>query len=214
MPGQREANLEKRVERDAEKLRKLRLAEEAARGAANARAAGREKGLGRGPGEGDPIPPGPAERATSRTSPVKAETVTSPGGFVHVDISADDPARAARFFQTVFGWQVQELPGPTPYRLLLPTSAPGSPGIGAGIGKRELPWQSVTPTIEVPSAGEYARRIVEAGGVIVSPASAMPGVGTLVVFKDTEGNIFGILEPAATPFAPPPPATPRRRPRR
>jgi len=35
--------------------------------------------------------------------------------FVHVDIAADDPARAVEFYCSVFGWSAQELPGPEPY---------------------------------------------------------------------------------------------------
>lgn len=194
-------DLEEQVRRGSERLRKLRLAEEARRGEANAIATGRQEGLGRSPGEGDPIPSAPTGHAVATS---RADTMPSvAGGFVHVDISADDPVRAARFFESAFGWKVQELPGRTPYRLLLPAGQPGRPAIGAGIGKRELPWQSVAPTIEVPSVEEYSQRIVAAGGAIVAPAAAMPGVGTLVVFKDTEGNVFGILEPAERPFAVP-----------
>jgi hypothetical protein len=144
-------------------------------------------------------PTGPGDRLRERKAP-------SAHGFVHIDISADDPARAARFFKTVFGWQVQELPGPTPYWLLMPASGPGSPTVGGGIAKREAPWQSVMPTIEVSSAKQYAARIIKAGGVIVAPAVDMPGVGTMVVFKDPEGHVFGILEPAATAFTLPPAA--------
>jgi predicted enzyme related to lactoylglutathione lyase len=36
-------------------------------------------------------------------------------GFVHVDIAADDPERAAGFYSRVFGWTITKLAGPTPY---------------------------------------------------------------------------------------------------
>lgn len=207
----RRANLERLVERGAARLRRRRLAEEAARGAENARAAGREKGLGRSPGEGDPIAAAAAPAlpaVTARKRKVAPPSLPPAGGFVHVDIPADDPARAARFFAEVFGWGTQELPGATPYWLLLP----GTPGVGAGIGKRELASQTVTPTIGVASVSECAARIAAAGGAIVTPATALPGVGLLMVFSDTEGNLFSALEPApGEPFAPPPAKPPRRR---
>ena len=69
--------------------------------------------------------------------------------------------------------------------------------IGAGIGKRSESWQTVAPTIDVPSADDYAKKIEAAGGTIIVPRMDMPGVGALVTFKDTEGNILSILEPAA-----------------
>ena len=123
--------------------------------------------------------------------------------FIHVDISADDPQRAADFFLRVFGWTVQKLEGPSPYWLIT-TDAPGAGAlaVSAGVAQRQAPWQSVTPTIDVSSADEYTERIVAAGGTIVEPKTLIPDIGYLVSFKDTEGNVFAILEPVASnPFA-------------
>ncbi len=122
--------------------------------------------------------------------------------FVHIDISADDPQRAADFFASVFGWGVQKLEGPVPYWLIRATSSPDdATAIGAGIAKREEAWQSVAPTIEVPSVDAYASKIEAAGGTIVQSKTLIAGVGYLVTFKDTEGNVFAILEPVAeNPF--------------
>ncbi len=114
--------------------------------------------------------------------------------FVHVDISANDPRRAAEFYRSVFGWGAQQLPGPEPYWLL--STDPSDPAaIGAGVGKRSEPWQSVAPTIEVASADDAAAKVVAAGGSILTPKTMMPGVGQLVAFKDTEGNVMLLLEP-------------------
>jgi predicted enzyme related to lactoylglutathione lyase len=118
---------------------------------------------------------------------------------VHIDISADDPQRAVDFFSKVFGWSAQKLEGPVPYWLLSPSPSSGDElAIGAGVARREEAWQSVTPTIDVPSADEYADKITAAGGEIVRPKTLIPGIGHLVTFKDTEGNVFGILQPAAS----------------
>lgn len=87
-------------------------------------------------------------------------------GFVHVDITADDPERAVSFYNRVFGWSVKKLDGHTPYWLVGP---PDGNGTGAGISERERPWQSVTPTIDVPSADAAAAAIVREGGAIVIP---------------------------------------------
>lgn len=59
--------------------------------------------------------------------------------FVHVDISADRPERAAAFFRLAFGWTVTRLDGPVPYWLV--TVDPSDPNaMGAGIGQRTEPW--------------------------------------------------------------------------
>ncbi|MBI4923709.1 MAG: VOC family protein [Devosia nanyangense] len=115
--------------------------------------------------------------------------------FVHMDIAADDPERAARFYNRVFGWSVTKLEGPVPYWLVTPPADAAGPG--AGIAKRELAWQGITPTIEVPSADDYTAKIVAEGGTIVTPKTPIPGVGNLVTFKDPEGNVLAILEAAA-----------------
>lgn len=92
--------------------------------------------------------------------------------FIHIDIAADDPQRAAGFYEKVFGWKVRKLEGPMPYWLLeTAPSEGGEPGVGAGVAQREEAWQSATPTIDVASADETAARIEEEGGTIVRPRS-------------------------------------------
>ena len=82
------------------------------------------------------------------------------------------------------------------------TASDDPSAVGAGIAKREQDWQRATPTIDVPSADEYAARIEAAGGTITQPKTFMPGVGSLVGFRDTEGNDFAILEPSGdNPFS-------------
>jgi predicted enzyme related to lactoylglutathione lyase len=120
-------------------------------------------------------------------------------GLVHLDIAADDPERAASFYRNVFGWTVTRLEGPAPYWLLTP---PSGSGPGAGIARRENDWQTVTPTFDVPSADDFAATVVREGGTIVAPKTDIPGIGRLVTFRDTEGNILAALEADRTnPFA-------------
>lgn len=121
--------------------------------------------------------------------------------FVHIDISADQPERAAAFYRQAFGWVVTRLEGPMPYWLLTVDEADPQ-AIGAGIGQRSEPWQSVVPSIEVASADAAADAIVRAGGSIVIPKTAIEGIGQLVTFKDTEGNVMAVLEPAPSAGGP------------
>lgn len=126
--------------------------------------------------------------------------------FVHIDIAADDPERATRFYQRVFGWNIQKLEGPTPY-WLISTGSGTTQAVGAGVARREQPWQSVTPTIDVDSVDQYEARIKAEGGTVIVPKNLIPGVGYLLSFKDTEGNVFAILEPTPdNQFANPPAA--------
>ncbi|UCD17537.1 MAG: VOC family protein [Candidatus Zixiibacteriota bacterium] len=113
---------------------------------------------------------------------------------VHFEIHADDPERAAKFYTDVFDWNISKWDGPEQY-WLCNTGNSKEPGINGGIMKRRDPAGSVYNTIDVPSVDEYVDKISENGGEIVVPKMAVPGVGWLAYFKDTEGNIFGIMQP-------------------
>ncbi len=115
-------------------------------------------------------------------------------GFVHMDIAADDPERAARFYNKVFGFTISKLPGAEPYWLVTPSEGPG-----AGIGKRALDWQRLTATIDVPDVDAIAKAVVAEGGKILIPSTPIPGVGDLLTFADPEGNVLAALE--AVPHA-------------
>jgi predicted enzyme related to lactoylglutathione lyase len=111
---------------------------------------------------------------------------------VHFELPADDPERAVKFYETVFGWKIQKWEGPVDYWLVVTGEAP-EPGIDGGIGRRD-PGMEARNTIGVSSVDEYVDKIQAAGGEIVAPKMAIPGVGWLAYLKDTEGNEFGIME--------------------
>lgn len=69
----------------------------------------------------------------------------------------------------------------------------GEPGIDGAIMGREDDWTTIN-TISVSSLDEYKQRVEKAGGKVVSPKQTVPGVGYHCYCRDTEGNVFGILE--------------------
>lgn len=111
----------------------------------------------------------------------------------HFEIPADDPERARKFYQDVFGWKIEKWEGPTDYWLIT-TGPEGEPGIDGGLMKRENPQQGTVNTIDVPSADEFVDKIVKAGGNVVVPKMTVPRVGYMAYCQDTEGNTFGIME--------------------
>jgi predicted enzyme related to lactoylglutathione lyase len=112
---------------------------------------------------------------------------------VHFEISADEPERAAKFYTTVFGWIVTHWAGPQDYWLVKTGEAP-EPGIDGGIFKRKGPVGHVN-SIDVPSVDEYAAKVEAAGGKVVVPKVAIPGVGWLAYCQDTEASVFGLYQP-------------------
>jgi hypothetical protein len=111
---------------------------------------------------------------------------------VHFDISAEDPERAAAFYSSAFGWTFTKWDGPMEYWLV--STGEGEAGIDGGLSFRQHEAPEVPFTLDVPSVDDYVAKVSEAGGTIVQPRSAIPGVGWMAVFCDPEGNVFGMME--------------------
>ena len=118
---------------------------------------------------------------------------------VHFEIHAGNPERAIKFYKSVFGWTFQKWEGPMPYWLV--TTGPDTePGINGGLLPRqgEIDGQAVIAyvcTIGVESIDASVSAAESNGGTVVVPKMAVPGVGWLVYCNDTEGNIFGMMQP-------------------
>ena len=122
---------------------------------------------------------------------------------VHFEIHVDDPEKAIKFYTFVFGWKIKKWQGTQDY-WTIDTSENGEQGINGGMRKRENPLSpGSTPhsgficTVQVSSLQEYMSRVVPNGGQIVVPRIGIRGVGWFGYCRDTEGNLFGILEPDA-----------------
>jgi predicted enzyme related to lactoylglutathione lyase len=113
---------------------------------------------------------------------------------IHFEIPTDNPDRAAEFYRTVFGWQIQKWQGPQDY-WLVSTGKDSEPGINGGLMRRQHPGAGTCNTIGVTSLDEAIANITKHGGKIVVPKMAIPGVGYLAYSSDTEGNVFGVMQP-------------------
>lgn len=122
---------------------------------------------------------------------------------VHFEIHAEQPERAIAFYSAVFGWQFSQWAG-QPYWLI--KTGEGEPGIDGGMVPRQGPapaeGQAVNAWVCTVGSDNFdatAAAIAAAGGTVALPRMAIPTVGWLGYFKDTEGNIFGVMQsdPAA-----------------
>ena len=117
---------------------------------------------------------------------------------VHFEIHASEPERAVNFYKAVFDWQFQKWEGPMDYWLI--TTGPNEqPGINGGLVRRqgEIDGQAVIAyvcTVDVADVDASTNTATSNGAQVVLPKMAIPGVGWLVYCKDTEGNIFGMMQ--------------------
>ncbi|HZT75238.1 MAG TPA: VOC family protein [Vicinamibacterales bacterium] len=113
----------------------------------------------------------------------------------HFAINADDVERAKTFYERVFGWTFSAWGPPRFYQI---ETGPAAQPVRAALQGRRT-FEGHAPigyecTISVPSIDDTAKRVVDAGGAVVLPKSVIVGVGALMFFKDTEGNVFGAIQ--------------------
>lgn len=120
---------------------------------------------------------------------------------VHFEIHAEDPERAIKFYQTVFGWDIKKWDMPGVDYWVIMTSPQGTPSaINGGLvrrhGKNPSPGSQVVGyvcTMNVKNVDETEKSVLANGGVVALPKMPIPGMGWLVYFIDTEGNVFGAM---------------------
>jgi uncharacterized protein len=118
----------------------------------------------------------------------------------HFEIHADDPARAITFYENVFGWQFSKWNGPQDY-WMVKTGEPDQPGIDGGLMRRmggaPTDGQAVNSyvcTIMSSALDDDTNQAITNGGSVALPKMAVPGIGWLAYIKDTEGNLFGVMQ--------------------
>jgi predicted enzyme related to lactoylglutathione lyase len=119
---------------------------------------------------------------------------------VHFEIQAEDTGRAMTFYRALMDWEFKQW-GQEPY-WLIKTGEKDAPGIDGGLLPRRGPGpvdlQAVNAfvcTVGVTDIDAMTKRIPELGGTIVVPKMPIPTMGWLIYAKDTEGNIFGMMQP-------------------
>src|SRR5690348_13705242 len=117
----------------------------------------------------------------------------------HFAIPADEPERAIRFYERVFGWRFERgWDYDTPQRRETywhVKTGDGSGGIDGGLTRREYPGQPISVGIEVPGVEECTHMVENSGGKVVVGKVALPGVCWFAVCQDSEGNTFAIFQP-------------------
>jgi predicted enzyme related to lactoylglutathione lyase len=123
----------------------------------------------------------------------------------HFEIHAENPERAIAFYRNLFHWEFTSWGGPMEYWIVR-TGPAGEPGIDGGLIRRKGPGPAdgcpviaYVCTVRVTDLDASLRAVERHGGSIALAKMAVPGVGWLAYGKDTESNIFGMMQddPAA-----------------
>ena len=117
-----------------------------------------------------------------------------PARFRHFSINADDVPRARRFYEAALGWTFTPWGPPDFYRI----SGVG-PGLSGGLQERRelqpgVRTNTFEPTLSVADLKATLAAVEAAGGKILMPPYRIEGVGELIYFEDTEGNVVGAMQ--------------------
>lgn len=125
---------------------------------------------------------------------------------VHFELPCENRERAAQFYQSAFGWQVQMLgPEMGHYVLVTTASTDSRPdahrgAINGGIFQKQADGpQHPSIVIGVDDVQASMKKVTDAGGKVLNEPMDIPGVGKYVVFEDTEGNRNSMIQPVGMP---------------
>lgn len=111
--------------------------------------------------------------------------------FVHVELMTGDLDKAKEFYQTLFDWKLQEVPG-MDYTIIQVGD-----GTGGGMMKSLSPdmpsaWLAYVLVDDVVASTEKARSL---GATIVKTVTEVPGMGSFSVMVDPTGAALAMWQP-------------------
>jgi len=118
---------------------------------------------------------------------------------VHFEIPAEDLNRAKTFYQTTFGWKMQDMPemGYVITRTV-ETDEKFMPKTVGAINGGMMKWNQIVTgpslAINVKSVDEAVEKIKTAGGTIIQENMPVGTMGFIAYFKDPEGNVLSVWE--------------------
>jgi predicted enzyme related to lactoylglutathione lyase len=120
-----------------------------------------------------------------------------PNNLAHFTINADDVSRAREFYEAIFGWKFTS--GGFPDFFHVTTGDAADPGVRGALHRRRdlapgLRVNSFEPTFAVDDIDATAATLRENGARILMERTTIAGVGHLVYFQDTEGNIVAAMQ--------------------
>jgi hypothetical protein len=120
----------------------------------------------------------------------------------YLEMPYRDAKRVSKFYENAFGWGMQYLPKMGKYVLATtsPTDRKGmhkkKGAINGGFYPRGKEATSVHFVLSVDNLEKHMEIVKKAGGKVLGKPMDIPGIGVFAMFKDTEGNKVGMLQPS------------------
>lgn len=120
-----------------------------------------------------------------------------PNKLTHFAIHIDDMERAKNFYGDVFDWGFNSY-GPTDFFQIKADKTESGELIGALQSRKYSPLQEKITgfecTIAVDNIDQIIEKVQKKGGQVLMPKTAIPYVGLIAKFLDTEGNLICAMQ--------------------
>ena len=118
---------------------------------------------------------------------------------VHFEIPYDDEERAKKFYQDVFGWQINKFPD-MDYNIAItgPSDEQGRPNeagsINGGLLPKDPTGSHPVIVMDVENIEEHIKKVEASGGKTVMPTMKVGEFGLYARVSDTENNTIGLWQ--------------------
>lgn len=111
--------------------------------------------------------------------------------FVHVELQTSDTEKSRKFYESLFDWKLEQLPG------MDYTMINVGEGTGSGMMKNPVPGMpdSWLPYILVDDVAASTKKAKALGATICKEVTEIPNFGWFSVIMDTTGAAFGLWQP-------------------
>ena len=113
-----------------------------------------------------------------------------PNPIIHWGIAAKNGKKLQAFYSGLFGWKINS-DNPMNYGVV---QTGGKRGINGGIFQGKEGDKRITIYAEVSNPDAFLKKAESLGGKTVMPTEVIPGMVTLAIFADPEGNLFGLVK--------------------
>jgi predicted enzyme related to lactoylglutathione lyase len=113
--------------------------------------------------------------------------------FVHVELQTNDPASARKFYTSLFGWKLQDVPMPGGTYTMIDVGG----GTGGGMMMNPVPgapshWLSYVAVDDIHASTKKAK---ELGAMILVDVTEVGEFGWMSVFTDPTGATLAMWKP-------------------
>lgn len=122
----------------------------------------------------------------------------------HFEMAGEDLERMKKFYESAFGWKMEQFGPEMGNYVMAQTDVTDEQGmlketnrINGGFYKKmgDPAMNAPSVVVAVPNLQEARERVEAAGGHAMTEPMDIPGVGTYLSIRDTEGNRVGVLQP-------------------